>query len=146
MPVVIGNIPVCSSPVSLFCEIQAVGRFPIWKRYDALLASVGKYLPEKYQSFLAKPVGIMEPDGELIEWFTPEPQYTQPKRLSSLNEDEKIKYNAILQETLSAYNSAIQKCTTNGDNVSAEYLKKALMYVGDYPDYLYCYDDAIFVV
>ena len=146
MPSVIGGIALCASPRSLVCDEQGVGKFPLWRRYEQLMTIIAKYIPEKYQSFLAKPVEVVEPDDKHLVWYAQTSVIQQPIRLTQLSPDEQTKYEQIKNEYLFVYRTAVEKCKSIGENNDAEHIEKALKYVGDFNDYFYCFDEKVVVV
>ena len=146
MPQVRGSIALCSSPRSLVCDEQGVGRYPLWNRYNQLLEIIKKHIPAQYQSFLARPVVVKENDGEHLVWYAEAGNGASPKRLTQLVGTEQVKYQQIKAETIAAYKSAIDKCESSGETTDAEHICKAMKYVGDFDDYFYCFDDKVVVV
>ena len=146
MPNVIGGIALCASPRSLICDEQGVGKFPLWKRYEQLQTIIAKYVPLQYQTFLAKPVEVKEPDDMHLVWYAQAKPFTQPVRLSQLSQEEKVRYEQIKTDTIAAYKAAAEKCKSIGEDNDAEHITKALKYVGDFEDYFYCFDDKVVVV
>lgn len=146
MPQVKGSVALCSSPRSLVCDEQGVGSFPLWKRYDQLLQIITKYVPARYQSFLARPVEVKEPDDTHLVWYAEAATGVSPERLTQLSAAEQAKYQQIKTETIAAYNSAVAQCEAIGKTADAEHLRKAMKYVGDFDDYFYCFDDRVVVV
>ncbi len=146
MPEVIGSIALCSSPFSLVCDEQGIGNFPLWKRYKQLSCVVTRHIPTQYQSFFARPVAVQELDDNHIVWYAETDTDARPQRLTQLDEENRNKYQRIKDETISAYNAAIETCISSGENSDAEYLTKAMKYVGDFDDYFYCFDDKVVVV
>ena len=141
-----GSIALCSSPRSLVCDEQGVGKYPIWNRYNQLIEIIKKHISARYQSFLARPVVVKEQDGEHLVWYAEAEKGTSPKRLTQLVGTERVKYQQIKAETISVYKSAIDNCEASGETSDAEHIRKAMKYVGDFDDYFYCFDDKVVVV
>ena len=146
MPQVKGSIALCSSPRSLVCDEQGVGKYPLWNRYNQLLEIIKKHIPAQYQSFLARPIAVKEQDGEHLVWYAEADNEASPKRLTQLDAVEQAKYQQVKAETIAAYKSAIDKCESSGETTDAEHIRKAMKYVGDFDDYFYCFDDKVVVV
>ena len=146
MPNVIGGIALCSSPRSLVCDEQGVGKFPLWKRYEQLITIVAKYIPAQYQSFFAKPVEVSEQEDNHLVWYAQASPTSTPVRLTQLSPEDQAHYKQIKNETIATYKAAVYRCRSLGENNDAEHIEKALKYVGDFDDYFYCFDDKVVVV
>lgn len=147
MPSVKGSIALCSSPRSLVCDEQGIGKFPLWKKYDQLMTIVSKYLPMKYQTFFAKPVEVQELEDNYLEWYAQVSSMdANPRGFFQLTPSEREKYIQIKDETIAAYRSAIDQSKAAGNASDAEHLEKAMKYVGDFDDYFYCFEDRVVVV
>ena len=146
MPQVKGCIALCTSLRSKVCDEQGVGNYPLWKRYQQLSAIVDRHIPEQYRSFFAQPVENTGAEGATFVWYAEVASDVTPIRLSQLEEKEKNKYQQIKERTIAAYKTAIDECKTKGLRDDAEYIEKAMKYVGDYDDYFYCFNDKVVVV
>lgn len=139
------HIELCATSRFDLCDEQGIGNYPIWKRYEQLQNVVTHDIDEQYRNFLSKPIG--EIDGysgvEYICWFTPVSKDV-PVRLSSLSGVIREQYLKLLKETLSHYQTVIEKLRSeNQDDQDAELLLKALKHTGEYEDLIYCFDNKV---
>lgn len=145
MPV-FGKDMLCSSLRSVICDEQGIGKYPLWQRYDLLSNVIRKHIPNQYQGFLAHPERVVDMGTENILWYGDRAQSSQPCALTELTGEEREKYVQIKNNTIAAYQTAIQKCRAAGESSDAEFLEKSLKHVGEFDDFFYCYDDKVVVV
>lgn len=118
-----------------FTDFQGVGSDPLYRRYENLKSVVNARLPERYRDFLARPHAE---EGQIF-WFVPEWQET-PQSLSSLDGADRLRYTRLKDETLKAYNDAMNRLAIE----ERAMLVGALKYVSD--DFIYCYDERIVLI
>lgn len=137
MPVAQGKERLILTDLNNFKSIQAIEQKPLFNhRYNALSNIIDNFIDKKYRFFLAQP----EVTDEKVVWFGK--RYIEtPKTLSNLDQEEKIKYEKLKEETLNHYKKIIAELNNKGESLKAEYLEKAIKYVND--DFLYCYDDIV---
>jgi len=126
----------CSTPeyTKYFKDIQRLGKFDLFKRFDDIELLVNKKIGEKYRHFLATPFI----DGDSIEWFS-KPYSETPQRLSELQDEDRSKYEQVKNETLNHYKSVTSALRQEGKSNEAEALENATKFVND--DFVYCFDD-----
>lgn len=146
-PIVIKHVELGMSSRSLICDEQGIGSFPLWKRYDQLMAILKNHVELPYQSFFSKP--ILENDGltddENFYWFTPD-TVEEPQRLSHLEGAEREYYLNLKEKTILHLKQVVDGFQQEKKTNEAELLSKALKHVGDYDDLLFCFDDKVVAV
>jgi len=125
----------CSTPeyTKYFKDIQRLGKFDLFKRFDDIENVVNKKIDEKYRHFLATPIV----EGDSITWFS-KPYSETPQRLSELQGEERQQYEQIKNETLKHYKSKVDSLRNEGKSSEAEALANATKFVND--AFVYCFD------
>jgi subtilisin family serine protease len=136
MPKVKGKEQLCSCEKKYFKSIQGLGNHTLFDRYNDIENVVNKEVDENYRSFLAEPIT----DDERIIWFS-KPFIETPQRFSDLQDEDRAKYKAIKNDTISHYKSVINSLRNERKNSQAESLESAIKFIND--DFLYCYDNRI---
>ncbi|MBQ2187585.1 MAG: S8 family serine peptidase [Bacteroidales bacterium] len=141
--IVTGWIKLCNTKNDYFYAAQGIERYRLIDRFDQLKNIINHYIKEEYRCFLSQPVE--NSDINEIDWYAI--KYNDvPVTLSSLKESgtDYEKYSKIKEDTLSHYNSVIEKFKRDGSYnalLNAEYLEKAIKFVND--DFVFCYDDRV---
>jgi len=126
----------CSTPeyTKYFKDIQRLGKFDLFTRFDDIESIVNKKIDEKYRHFLSTPIV----EGDSITWFS-KPYSETPQRLSELQGEDRSKYEQIKNETLNHYKSVANSLRQEGKSSEAECFENATKFVND--DFVYCFDD-----
>ncbi len=131
-----GKRILCYTEVTDFTDFQGIGRDPLYKRFDSVYSVVEKNVEPQYRDFLAHPIYS---DEDQILWYVREWSNT-PSAYNDLSEVEKVKYTAIKEKTIAAYNKVCKNLTGEDKQI----LIGALKYIDD--DFIFCYDDKVVVV
>jgi subtilisin family serine protease len=126
----------CEKYNTYFKSFQGLGGYELFKRYDAIENIILSRIDEKYRHFLAQPIV----DGDSITWFS-KPFNTLPQHLSTLEGENRKKYEKIKTDTLNHFENTIHLLKQEGKEIEAEALEKAVKFVND--DFVYCYDDRV---
>ena len=128
-----------STDLKYFKSLQLIGNNSIFDKYKIASSSIiGKYIDEKYRSFLAYPVK----EGDKIEFHGIKAKQDEPCPLSELQGDDVEKYQNIKTETLNYYQNKIKELKETGKTSEAEFLADATKFVDD-NRFVYCYDDKV---
>lgn len=131
-----GKRKLCYTEVTDFTDFQGIGRDPLYKRYDSVYSVVEKNVEPQYRDFLAHP---LYSDEDQILWYVRE-WNNAPCAYNDLSEADRVKYAAIKDKTIAAYEK-VRKNLTGEDK---QILTGALKYVDE--DFMFCYDDKVVVV
>ena len=144
-PSVKGYMALCVTPRSKVCDEQGVGQWPMWKRFDSIKAIVDQYIDEPYRSFLAMPYHEVDKlkAEELFYWYTPRCD-TAYSRMSRTADDHSY-YKGLFEDTLSHYQTVVEKLKNNGKAEEANFLQLSLKYAGETEDNIYCGDGRVVV-
>lgn len=126
----------CYTEVTDFCDFQGIGNDPMYKRYDSVFSVVDKVIADEYKDFLAQP---SYSDEDQIFWFV-KGWNEIPSKLSDLEGDSKLHYQAIKDKTLKHYKDVLS--SLKGED--RQILAGALHYIHD--DFIFCYDDKVVAV
>lgn len=136
MATVINHIPLFSTDLKYFKDLQIIGDKTIFDRYKLASSTLTK-LDENYRNFLSYPVK----DADKIEYYGIKPKdQGVPHILSDLQGEEATKYQNIKNNTIAYYNQEIEKLK-NTDIDKAEFLSAAIKMIDD--RFVYCYDDKV---
>jgi subtilisin family serine protease len=124
--------PLCVCNIKNFRSQQGFGGFSLFQRFPDLNNIIERRVDKKYISFLTQP--IAEPSGEIV-WYVRKTSDT-PKLLSNLSVNEKLKYIAIKEETVSHYHEVIHQLRSENRNSDADALSAALKFIND--DFIFC--------
>jgi hypothetical protein len=133
-----GKILLCvtSNYPKYFKAIQGIDGKSLFDRYNALNTIVKSNIGTKFKDFLSEPII----DGEDIEWHS-KISTGNICRYLDLPPEEKGKFEAVKNETISHYKEVIVRLKNNGKETDALYLENATKFIHD--KYLYCYDDLV---
>lgn len=132
-----GKQRLCYTEVSDFTDYQGIGHDPLYKRFDSVLSVVKKVVPADLQHFLATPDYL--DDEDQICWHVD--KWTEhPTRLGDLSGAERAKYEAVLRNTLEAYQSSVNDLS--GEDL--QIMAGAIKYVDE--DRVYCGDGKVYLV
>jgi len=131
-----GKEQLCSCEKKYFKSFQGFGDRTLIDRYPDIESIVLKKVSEKYRHFLAEP----DDEGDTITWYS-KPYQETPRRFSELNEEDKVIYEQIKNETLAHYQKVIGELKRENQTSEAEALEGALKYINE--DFIFCYDEAV---
>lgn len=132
-----GKRKLCYTDVVDFTDFQGIGQDPLYKRYDSVFSVIKKSISPEFQHFLAVPLYI--DDEDQISWYIDE--WTEyPTKLAELSGAERAKYEAIKEDTIRHYRSAV--ADLNG--VDLQIMTCAIRYIDD--ERIYCADDKVYLV
>lgn len=127
----------CFTDVTDFTDFQAIGNYPMYKRYKSVYRVVETVIDEQYRSFLAQPVYSDLEDQ--IKWYVPEWKEI-PQKYIDMPEEKKRIYDDIKEKTIAHYKDAILR-TTGEDRLI---LKGAIKYIDN--ERIFCYDNKVVLV
>lgn len=128
----VGSTEICD-----FTDYQGIGRDPLYKRYESVNSIVKRVIDPQYAHFLATP--HYSTDSDTISWYIDEWTET-PMRFTSLEEGQKVRYEAIKKATIAHYKKQLE-------NLSGEDLQImacALRYIND--EFIYCCDNKVYLL
>ena len=131
-----GKEQLCSCEKKYFKSFQGFGDRTLIDRYPDIESIVVKKVSEKYRHFLAEP----DDEGDTITWYS-KPYQETPRRFSELNEEDKVIYEQIKNDTLAHYQKVIGELKRENQTSEAEALEGALKYINE--DFIFCYDEAV---
>lgn len=133
-----GKREFCYTDASEFTDIQGIGEDPLYNRYNSVESVVKRHIAPQYQHFLSTPRYNEQEDQ--ICWYIDEWDEF-PVKLTSLSGNERDKYVAIKEDTLSEYRSTIN----NLEGEDLQILAGALVGTDD-EERIYCCDGKVFAV
>ncbi len=120
-----------------FTDFQPLGSDPMYKRYDSVYSVLQNLIDPEYRSFLTAPYC----EEDKIYWYTEEWNEI-PRQLRDLSGAEKAKYEKIKEDTVSHYKDVLSKLKLGSEDYFI--MAGALKYIND--DFIYCYDDKVYLV
>lgn len=127
-----------STDLKYFKALQLIGGKSIYDRFKIANASIiEKHIDEKYRYFLAYPVK----QGDKIEFHGVKSRIDEPQILAEIEGDVAAKYQNLIKETLSHYQSRIDELKNIGKTKEAEFLTDAIKSVDD--RFVFCYDGKV---
>lgn len=136
MAKVINHQHLFTTDLKYFKALQIIGGKSIFERYNAAKSIIGKVIDPQYQDFLAWPVV----EDDKIEFHGIRSK-EEPRLLSELSDDERVRYQTIKDETISHYRLKAKELEDAGKLNEAKFITDAIKVVDD--RFLYCYDGKV---
>lgn len=137
MAIVIGKKELLAIETRYFTAIQGIGNRTLFDRFQqAETTIINSCIDARYQGFLAYPVV----DDDVIIFHGKSYEET-PRLYQELEGDDLIKYEKIINETISHFQSVLERLQNSGKNDEAHFLKAAIKYIDN--RFVYCYDDSV---
>lgn len=137
MEKVINHQLLFTTDLKYFKALQMIGGKSIFERYNAAKNSViGNVINPQYQYFLAWPVV----EDDKIEFHGIRSK-EEPRLLSELSAEERVRYQAIKEDTVSHYRLKAKELEDAGKLNEAKFITKAIKVVDD--RFLFCYDGKV---
>jgi subtilisin family serine protease len=130
-------VKLCSCDRNYYKSIQGFEGKTLFERWDAIYNAVDKHIDKQYNQFLAKP----EIQGDTIYWYAKLAADDNLIRYVDLNDDDKLHYDGILNETLHHFNSTCNQLRNSNKIEEAECLEKALLFINK--EFLFCYNNQL---
>lgn len=132
-----GKRKLCYTDVVDYTDFQGIGHDPLYLRYDSVYSVIKTAVPPEYRHFLAVPQYI--DDEDQICWHIDEWK-DYPVKLTDLSGEEKVRYNAIKEDTIRQYRTA----AANLEGESLLILGSAIKYIDD--NRIYCSDGKVYLI
>jgi len=116
-----------------FKDIQRLGKFDLFTRFDDIENVIKIKIDQKYQHFISQPIV----EGDSIIWYC-KPYIETPQRLSALQGEEYKKYDNIKNESIAHYKKVINSLHQKGKKSEAECLGNTIKFIND--DFIFCFD------
>lgn len=131
-----GKVKLCETPLSAF-NIEKVHDAPFFERYNEFVHVFKVNGVEDVEQLFAQP--LYNHTSKKIEWFIPTPEGEYPLKFSSLSDDEKPQYEAVLAETI----NRLKSINDGSKPIDSVYFSCALKYIDNVKEYVYCHNGQI---